>query len=178
MKFERNVSSCSRAKQLEEARAAKAGISVEAKTTPTDHEPKPRVREALAVESKLPESKLRKVQQLKTTNPKLYEDVRMGRVTLREAKPKPAKPTKKDLHARYSDKEFFAKIGRMLAGTLVKHPLLDELLAIEKSDWTVEAQEGLSRIILNLRDVSQRADEYSAGLKNVLKRYGKKAKAA
>jgi hypothetical protein len=165
----------SRAKQLEEARAAKAGISVEAKTTPTELEPKLRVREALAAESKLPESKLRKVQQLKTTNPKLYEDVRMGKVTLREAKPKPAK---KDLRARYSDKAHFDRIGRMLAGTLVKHPLLDELLAIQKQDWTVAAQEGIPRIILNLREVSQRADEYAAGLKDVLKRYGKKAKAA
>jgi hypothetical protein len=54
-----------------------------------------------------------------------YEAVRTGKVTLREAKPKPAKPTKQDLRARYSDKEFFNRIGRMLAGTIVKHPLLD-----------------------------------------------------
>ena len=66
----------------------------------------------------------------------------------------------------------------MLAGTLLNHPLLDELLKIQRADWTQEAQEGISRIILSLRDVNQRVDKYAAGLKDVLKRYGKKEKAA
>jgi hypothetical protein len=160
----------SRAKQLEDARAAKAGTPTEAKTTPTE-----RTRAAVAEESKIPESKLRTVQQLKKTNPKLYEDVRTGRVTLREVKPK---PTKRDLHARYSEKDFFARIGRMLAGTLVNHPLLDALLAIQESDWTPEAEHGLKCIIKNLDEVSERAHTYANGLNKLLRAYGKAKVAA
>lgn len=131
---------------------------------------------AQAIAGKFTMAEAKKIEQLRPVNPKLYNAIMTGKVTPRMA-PKPTAP-KKDLRARYSEKDFFARVGRMLAGTLVKHPLLDELLAIKKEDWTGAAQEGISRIILNLRDVSQRADEYSAGLKDVLKRYGKAKVAA
>ncbi len=152
-----------RAIQLQVARDAKRGKPVEVKTTPTE-----RTRAAIAKESKIPESQLRKVAALKKSNPKLYEDIRTGKTTLREAKLKPAK---KDLRDRYSEKDFYARIGRMLAGTLLNHPLLDELSRIKKKDWTPEAEEGLHRIILNLKQVSERAEDYAVQFNKILREY-------
>jgi hypothetical protein len=157
----------------EGAAKARAAKTDSAKLTETD-QPKRDTRAAVAEESKLPESKVRKVQQLKQTNPKLYDAVRTGQKTLREAKLKPAPKT---LRARYSEKDFFARIGRMLAGTLVRHPLLDDLLEIEKKDWTPEAEYGFRCLIKNLDEVSERVHSYANGLNKILRAYGK-AKAA
>lgn len=156
-----------------DAKTAKTSVpAMEAKTTPIE-----RTRTAVAKESQIPESKLRKVAALKKSNPKLYEDVRTGKVTLREAKPTPT-PTKKDLRERYSEPDFFARIGRMLAGTLVNQPLLDELLKIQKKHWTPEAEEGFHRIILNLKQVSRRAEEYAKHFNRILREHPGAKKAA
>jgi hypothetical protein len=158
------------------ARAAK-GAPVQpdsANSTETAAKPAPPkidTRKAVAEESKIPESKLRKVQQIKKTNPELYEKIRTGKVTLREA-PKP-KVAKKDLRARYSEKDFFARIGRMMAGTLVNHPRLDELLEIQEADWTPEAEYGFKCLIKNLEEVSERAHAYANRLNKILRSYGK-----
>jgi hypothetical protein len=160
------------------ARAAKADSANSTETADQPTAPKVDTRKAVATESKIPESKLRKVQRLKKTNPKLYDAVRTGAVTLREVKPKPAEPSKKDLRARYSEKDFFARIGRMLAGTLTKHPLLDELLATPKTAWTPEAEHAFKCIIKNLDEVSDRAHSYANGLNKILRAYGKAKVAA
>ena len=81
-----------RAEQLQAARDVKAGkpgpVSVKtADTVKTD------TRAAVAKESKIPESKLRKVAALKKSNPELYNAVGTGKIPLREAKPTPAKKT-------------------------------------------------------------------------------------
>ncbi|MGA7791784.1 MAG: hypothetical protein WCA19_02015 [Candidatus Acidiferrales bacterium] len=164
------------------ARAAKASpVQVDsANLTETANKPvTPQVdtRKAVAIESKIPESKLRKVQQLKKVNPEIYEKIRTGKVSLREAKLPPTKPTKRDQRARYSDPDFFARIGRMLAGTLVHETLLDEILKMSKADWTPEAEYGFRCLIKNLDEVSERAHDYANGLNKLLRAYGK-AKAA
>lgn len=71
-----------RAKQLQEARDAKAG-SVLVKTADTA---KSDTRAAIAKESQLPENKLRSAQSLKKINPELYSKVKAGTVTLKAAK--------------------------------------------------------------------------------------------
>ena len=142
-------------------------------STCTPAPPKVDTRKAVAIESKIPESKLRKVQQLKKTNPEMYEKIRTGKVTLREAKLTPAKPIKRDLRTRYSEKDFFARIGRVLAGTLADQPLLNEILKMSKADWTPEAEHGFRCLIKNLDEVSERAHDYANGLNNILRSYGK-----
>jgi ParB-like chromosome segregation protein Spo0J len=164
------------AARLQAARNAKAAPGPISAKTADKERPKRDTRADVAKESKLPESKLRKIQQLKKTNPQLYEQVRTGAVTLRQAKPTP-QPKQKYLHNRYSEPDFFARIGRMLASTLVNHPLLDELLEIQKKDFTPEAEQGFRRLIKNLDDVSERAHAYANGLNKIMRAYGK-AKAA
>ena len=144
------------------------------------------IQEAKAIAAKAPEliadvgtgkftiPEAKKIQQLKTTNPKLYEAVRTGKVAVREAKPT---PTKKDLRARYSEPEFFARVGRMMAATLVKHPLLDELLALQKQNWTPEAEHGFKCIIKNVDEIAERAHVYANGLNKIVRAY-KKARVA
>jgi hypothetical protein len=82
------------------ARAAKTDSVKLAETIDKPSSVKTDTRKAIAEESKIPESKLRKVQGLKKTNPKLYNDVRTGKIALRDAKPTPR--AKKDSRERYS----------------------------------------------------------------------------
>lgn len=126
---------------------------------------------AQARAGKLTMAEAKRVEPLKQTNPKLYNAIMTGKVSVRNT-PKP-KPTKKDLHARYSEKDFFARIGRTLAGTLLNHQMLDELLAIQKADWTPEAEYGFRCLIKNLDEISERAHDYANGLNKILRAHGK-----
>ncbi|MGA8617998.1 MAG: hypothetical protein WB660_05695 [Candidatus Sulfotelmatobacter sp.] len=128
---------------------------------------KPRTMTAVAAESKLPVRTLRKAQGLKKNNPEVYERVRAGTLTLREATKKPTKPAKE----RYAEKDYFARIGRGLAAAFSGvDARLNELVHIKKSEWTPQAEEDLKCIILNLEDVSDKADDYATKLKAILKR--------
>jgi ParB-like chromosome segregation protein Spo0J len=154
----------SRAAATIKAREAKATPGpVEDNVSPT--EPKPRTIATVAAESKIPERTLRKAQKLKKTNLDLYERVRSGTLTLREA----SKPKKNDL--KFSEKDYYARIGRGLAASFSGvDARLKELIAIKKSEWTPQAEEGVRRLILNLKEVSDKADSYATQLRAVLKK--------
>jgi hypothetical protein len=154
----------SRAAAVVKARDAKATPrTVGDNASPT--EPKPRTMEAVVAESKIPERILRKARKLKKTNPGLYERVREGTVTLREA----SKPKKND--KKFTEKDYYARIGRGLAASLSGvEPRLKELIAIKKSEWTPQADEGIRCLLLNLAEVSKKADGYAAQLQAVLKK--------
>jgi hypothetical protein len=128
---------------------------------------------AQAVAGKFTMAEAKKLEQLKPVNPKLYQDLITGKVKLRDTKIPPKTAPKRDMRKRYSEKDYFARIGRMLAATLAKHPPLDELLAIQKADWTPEAEYGFKCLIKNLDEVSERAHDYANGLNKVLRTYGK-----
>ncbi|MGB8065880.1 MAG: ParB N-terminal domain-containing protein [Candidatus Sulfotelmatobacter sp.] len=150
----------SRAAAVVKARNAKAG-TVDDNVSPT----KPRTLTAVVAESKIPERMLRKAQKLKKTNPDLYERVRSGTVTLREAS-KPKKNEKK-----FAEKDYFARIGRGLAASFSGvDPRLKELIAIKKSEWTPQADEGIRCLLHNLTEVSDKADAYANQLRAVLEK--------
>lgn len=161
----------SRAAATAKARDAKANRAdqagpVEDNASPT--EPKPRTIETVAAESKIPERTLRKARGLKKTNPDLYERVRAGTISLREAMKK-AKP--KAAKERYTEKDYFARIGRGLAAAFSgTDARLKELTQIKKSEWNPTAKEGIQCLILNLKEVSKRADGYALKLNAILKR--------
>jgi hypothetical protein len=157
----------SRAAAIAKARDAKNGAPVEDNASPTGKPEKPRTLAAVVAESKVPERMLRKAQGLKKANPEVYERVRAGTLTLREATKKPTKPAKE----RYAEKDYFARVGRGLAAAFSGvDARLNELAQIKKSEWTPEAEEGIRCIILNLKEVSKKADGYALKLKDVLKR--------
>jgi ParB-like chromosome segregation protein Spo0J len=152
----------SRAAATIKAREVKANPVGDA-LSPT--EPKPRTISTVAAESKIPERTLRKAQKLKKTNPDLYERVRSGTVTLREA----SKPKKNDL--KFTEKDYYARIGRGLAASFSGvDARLKELIAIKKSEWTPQAEEGIRCLLLNLKEVSTKADSYATQLRVVLKK--------
>jgi hypothetical protein len=108
-------------------------------------------------------------------SPETAAAAKTGTISMAEAKRAVLKSQKKSLRVRYSEPDFFARIARCVDGVLLNHPLLDELLAIKKSDWTNEAAKSFPHIIARLEEASTRADEYARKLKSVAKRYGKKA---
>jgi hypothetical protein len=151
----------SRAAAIVKAREAKAN-PVGDNASPTE---KPRTMAAIVAESKIPERVLRKARKLKKTNPVLYGRVRSGNVTLREA----SKPKKND--KKFAEKDYFARIGRGLAAAFSGvEPRLKELIAIKKSEWTPEAEEGVRCLILNLAEVSDKADAFANQLRGVLEK--------
>jgi hypothetical protein len=168
------------------ARAAKADSdsakSAETTDNPTPLKTKRDTRQTVANESKISESKLRKLQQLKKTNPGLYEAVRTGKVTLRDARRKSRDDTKakqalvkpKKLKTRYTEKDFYARIARGLDGAFngVKDRL-DELTHIKESDWSPNAEVGLQELIKSLNVVAERVDEYTSQYKTILKSHKK-----
>jgi hypothetical protein len=87
-------------------------------------------------------------------------------------KRKRAAPTPKPKsRANYSDKDYFARVGRGLAAAFSGvDERLTELANIKKSEWTPEAEEGLECLVRNLKEVSKKADAYAVDLKSVLKR--------
>jgi ParB-like chromosome segregation protein Spo0J len=146
-----------------------ASVTVEDNASPTvtPTVPKLRTMTAIAIESKIPERMLKKAQGLKKDNPDVYERVRAGTLTLREA----TKPKPKPARERYSEKDYFARVGRGLAASFSGvDARLKELTQIKKSEWTPEAEEGIRCLILNLKEVSKKADDYAAQLRAVLKR--------
>ena len=108
---------------------------------------------------------------MKKNNPALYEKVRSGEVKLRDT----SKLTKKnippkDLKTRYSEKDFYRRIGTGLAGAFGSvEERLDELTRIKRADWTPEAADGLQKLIKNLNEVAERADDYASKFKTILK---------
>jgi len=139
-------------------------VTVEDNASPTE---KPRTLAAVVIESKLPERMLRKAQGLKKNNPEVYERVRAGTISLRDA----VKPKPKPAAVRFAEKDYFARIGRGLAAAFSGvDARLKELIAIKKSEWTPQAEEGVRCLILNLRDVSDKADAYANQLRGVLER--------
>lgn len=161
----------SRAAAIVKAREAKAnpGGPVGDASSSTEKPEKPRTMAAVAAESKISERTLRKLQKLKKINPELYERVRMGTVRLREAMKK-ATP-KKGTKERYAEKDYFARIGRGLAAAFSgTDARLKELISIKKSEWTPEADEGVRRLILNLKEVSKKSNTYATQLRAVLRR--------
>jgi len=155
----------SNAEKLEQARATKAGTSTEAKTTPI--EPKLRIRETIKKESGLSESKLRAIQGLEKTNLDLYKQVQSGARTIRDAK----KSLQKKPPSTFSGTEYFHSIGTKIA---IRDPRLKELLAIESGQWTPHVENGIRRLIENLKEVSKQADGYVQDFEKLLKRHGKK----
>jgi len=124
------------------------------------------VLETLVQESGLPERALRAAIKLEKTNPDVAARVRKGDLKLRDAK---CAVPRKDARTKYSEKDYFARIGRALATTLLD-PRLTELANIKKKDFTPEAKEGLQRLILNLKEVGERAQQHVAALKTTLER--------
>lgn len=111
-------------------------VTVEDNASPTE---KPRTLAAVVIESKLPERMLRKAQGLKKNNPEVYERVRAGTISLRDA----VKPKPKPAAVRFAEKDYFARIGRGLAAAFSGvDARLKELSEIKPGEWTPEAEEG------------------------------------
>ena len=114
----------------------------------------------------MPERALRAAIKLEKTNPDVAARIRKGDLKLREAK---RAVGMKDSRTKFSEKDYFARIGRALETTLID-PRLTELANIKKKDFTPEAKEGLQKLILNLKGVSERARQHAAALNKVLER--------
>ena len=153
----------SRDAQLRHARMAKS--SVEDNASPTT-DPQPRTMKTLVKDSGLSERALRAAMKLEKTNPEVAARVRRGDLKLREAKRALAA---NDSTKKYSEKDYFGRIGRALATTLID-PRLTELANIKKEDFTPEAAEGIRRLVLSLNEVGERARRHAAALNKALER--------
>jgi hypothetical protein len=74
---------------------------------------KQRTRAAVAKEARLPENKLKQAQKLKKYQPELHRQVLGGEITLRDTT-QLLKTLKNDLRQRYSEKDFYNRVGRTL----------------------------------------------------------------
>jgi hypothetical protein len=154
-----------RAKQLQAARAVKANPVLNNAFNTVDA-PKPNTVKNVVQQSGLPLRAIRAAIKLEKTNPDVAARVRKGDLKLREAKRITAvKPARE----KYSEQDYFGRIGRMLATTLID-PRLTELANMKKKDFTPEAEDGLQKLILNLKDVEKRARAHADALNVVLKR--------
>jgi hypothetical protein len=152
-----------KARQLEAARAAKnTGLD-----NVSNPEPKVNTLRTVMQESGLPERALRAAMKLEKTNPAVAARVRRGDLKLREAKKFTAV---KDNRTKYSEKEYFARIGHALALTL-RDKRLTELVDMKKKDFTPEARDGLKSLIANLHDVEKRARGFVHQFQDILERY-------
>jgi hypothetical protein len=115
----------------------------------------------------LPEAKkaLDLAKKLEPINPAVAARVRSGDLKPRDAEKITAK---KVLRTKYSEPDYFARVGRALATSLTD-PRLVELSNMKKKDFTPEANEGLQNLILNLKDVEKRARFYRERFSNILK---------
>ena len=103
------------------------------------------------------------LQSLKESNPEVFQRVQAGTLKMRTPKPKS--------RADYTEKDYFRRVGAGLANAFSGvDERLTELTHIKKSEWTADSEEGVKCIILNLKEVSQKANEYAVRLKAVLKR--------
>ena len=138
----------------------------EVKTTP-----KQRTRAAVAEEARLPENKLKQAQKLKKYQPELHRKVLAGEITLRDTT-QLVKTAKDDLRQRYSEKEFYNRVGRSLQN-LYKHAHLDERLAelsrIKKTDWCPAAQGGFKLLLHKLSEVQEQTERHIRTFKRVLR---------
>jgi len=120
-------------------------------------------RTATRVSVPLTPAQLKTAEALKKHLPALHEKVVTGKVTLRNTE-RPARQT------RYTERDFYARVGRTLND--IFSPVderLQELVHIKKSDWCPEAEKGINRLLLNLAELSTKADKYAAALNRVLK---------
>ena len=103
---------------------------------------------------------------LEPINPTVAARVRSGDLEPRDAERITAK---KGLRTKYSEPDYFARIGRALAATLLD-PRLTELADIKKKDFTPAAKDGLQNLILNLKEVKTRAQQHIDALNKALER--------
>lgn len=150
------------ARKLAKARAAKDSMLDTSSNIVTL--PKIHTLKSVTQESGLPERALRAAMKLEKTNPDVAARVRKGDLKLREAKKVTAV---KDNRTKYSEKDYFARIGRALATSLID-PRLTELTNMKQKDITPEARQGLENLIENLRDVEKRARSYMQRFKDIL----------
>ena len=77
-----------------------------------------------------------------------------------------------DLRKRYSEPDFYSRVGRAIHA-LYKHNQLDERLAelkkIRKNDWCPVAEEGFGQVLQNLDKIQEQTEEYRKALRAVLK---------
>jgi hypothetical protein len=137
-------------------------------------DPKQRTRATVAKEARLPENKLKQAQKLKKYQPELYRQVLAGEITLRDTTPL-LKTTKNDLRQRYSEKEFYNRVGRTLQN-LYKHAHLDqrltELSKIKKTDWCPAAQTGFKLLLHKLAAIQDQTEKHMRTFKRVLRANG------
>jgi hypothetical protein len=100
---------------------------------------------------------------LTKVNPTIAGRVRNGGLQLREHHPK------KDFRVQYSEADYFARVGRSLALSLLD-PRLRQLADIKKKEFTPEAKEGLKNIILNLKEIKTQAQQHIDALNKALER--------
>ena len=104
---------------------------------------------------------------LEEANLDVFRRVQEGSLQVRTPKPKS--------RANYSERDYFARVGRGLAAAFSGvDERLTELASIKKSEWTPEAEEGVRCLLLNLKEVSEKADDYAAKLKAVLRKNAKR----
>lgn len=160
--------------KLQKAREAKGNSSISAKPTEIAL-PKKDTRAEVAREARLPENKLRHAQQLKKHQPELYQKVRNGTLTLRDASKGIKAGKQKQVR---KDRDYFCRVTRALhkvfRGSLKEK--LDDLSRIKAGELSDVTQEGLAEVIRTLDEVSARATSYATKFKGALQ--SKKAEAA
>lgn len=114
-----------KAKRTEAATEARRHPDVSSKTA--DTKPKADTRADLAKEAKLPENELKVAQRLKKYQLDLYKNVLAGTATLRDTNKLLRSAAAEDLRKRYSEKDFYNRVGRNLS-KLYKYNQLDERL--------------------------------------------------
>jgi hypothetical protein len=108
-------------------------------------------------------AQVKKAEFLKKHLPDLHQKVVAGQVTLRNTK-RARRPS------RCSERDFYYRIGCSLHVLFAPvDERLQEIVHIKRSDWCPEVENGIKRLLLNLAEVSARANEYAAALKKVLK---------
>jgi hypothetical protein len=134
-------------------------------------DPKQRTRAAVAKEARLPENKLKQAQKLKKYQPELHRKVLAGEITLRDTT-QLLKILKNDLRQRYSEKEFYNRVGRTLQN-LYKHAHLDERLTelskIKKTDWCPAAETGFKLLLRKLAEIQEQTEKHIKTFKRVLR---------
>lgn len=156
------------AKKLQKARDVKAGVvPVSAKSTEIAM-PKKDTRAEIAKEAKLPENKLKQAQGLKKADSGLYEEVRKGNSTLREAR-KILRSQKTTAQPR-KDRDYYCRISRALDGVFkgALREKLEDLVNLSQKDLTPSTKRNLRQIIVVLEEVSELADSYAKRIRAIL----------
>lgn len=152
------------AQKMRKARDAKAESSMSVKT-PDIASAKKDTRKEIAAECRLPEGKLRQAQAVKKADPNLYQEVRTGKSTLRQARKQlssrgqNAKPQK--------NRDYFQRLGRKLDGFFKgeSKQRLDELSRLKADEITPVIAEGFREIVPILEEVAKCATGYATRLK-------------